>query len=263
MERLLSVVRETDGIFFNEALRRDVRKKGESDFVTRADLEVSAYLCRRLREEYPEVGFLSEEEVRPDEPFAPDLSHPLWILDPIDGTTNFMRGQPGCAVSLGLWADGALEAGVIYLPYAGELFWAQRGCGAFRNGERIFCTPTTELRDCLGLLEFNAYFKADSDGALSHAEKIFTGCMDLRTLGSAALEMAYLACGRADVFLGRYLKPWDWAAGAVLVREAGGCVGGLTGDADVGLRNQHVVAAGTPEAFGALVGLLNGEKGDR
>ena len=256
METVIGIVKETDAIFFDDALRADVRVKGDSDFVTRADLEVSEQIKRRLREEYPSVGFLSEEDY---ESLDFDGASDYWILDPIDGTTNFMHGLPFCCISLALWSRGESVMGVVYSPYTGELFTAEKGKGACLNGKPIRVTDHGRLSDCVGLLELNAYYKNEVEMALDHARRIYLACQDIRTFGSAALEFAYVAAGRADVYLGRYLKPWDFAAGICLVREAGGCVSGLGRELDVTELKQHVVCT-NGAAHEAFLKLLEDEK---
>ena len=235
---LVKTVLETDTIFFNDIYRADVKQKGKSDYVTRSDIEISNFLRKRLGEQFPEVGFMSEE----DGATVPD-TRDFFILDPIDGTTNFMHGFSACGVSLALCSGGELTMGVIYIPYAKEIFWAAKGCGAYLNGERIECSKNKHLSDCLGLCELNAYFKNEADEAMHHARQIYTSCQDVRLLGCAAAELGYIACGRADVFLGRHLKPWDFAAGAVIVKEAGGKLTNLDGELTVEKLNQHIVAA--------------------
>lgn len=237
--KIIGIIKETDSIFFNDTLRLDVRQKGDSDFVTRADLEVSEYLRERLADLYPDVGFISEEDEWQDS----RRKGSFWILDPIDGTTNFMHALPFCCISLALCRDGDITHGIIYAPYSGELFHAVKGEGAYLNGERISVTDHSSLCDCVGLFEFNAYYKNEADMALDHARRIYLACQDIRTLGSAALEFAYVACGRADVYLGRYLKPWDFAAGMLLVTEAGGRVEGLSDELDLFKYRQNVVSA--------------------
>lgn len=238
MEQLIKIVQETERFFFDDNLRGDVKAKGESDFVTRADIETSEYLQKRLSEEFPHIGFMSEEE----EGFV-DNGQPYWILDPIDGTTNFMHGIGICALSLGLCEKGEITAGVIWLPYLRELFWAQKGEGAYLNGERIFCSKNDSLSESLTLYEFNPYFKEDAASAMEYAEKLYTECQDMRCFGSAAVELAYVACGRAEAFLGRYLKPWDIAAGVILIREAGGRIGDIEGELRLTEMNRHIIAA--------------------
>ena len=248
LENVIKIIKETDKIFFDDALRADVRVKGDSDFVTRADLEVSDHLKKRLKEEYPAVGFISEEDY---DSLEFDGEKDYWILDPIDGTTNFMHGLPFCCISLALWSAGESVLGVIYAPYTGELFCAEKGKGAYLNGKPIRVSEHRALSDCVGLLEYNAYYKNEVDPALDHARRIYLACQDLRTFGSAALEFAYVACGRADVYLGRYLKPWDFAAGCCIVREAGGIVSGISAPVDVTVLKQHVVCTNgaAQEAF--------------
>lgn len=236
IEEVIKIVLETDKIFFDKKLSSDVSEKGQFDYVTRADIEISNFLHKRLKEEYPDTGFFSEEEKESEK------GDKYWILDPIDGTTNFMHGLSMSAISLGYCADGEVVAGIIYIPYTKELFWAEKGKGAFLNGKQIYCTKNAELFDCLGILELNAYFKNDVKSALSHSEKIYLNCQDIRTFGSVAVDLAYIACGRADVFLGRYLKPWDFAAGMIIISEAGGKLSGLSAEADINELNQHIVA---------------------
>lgn len=250
IEKIIAIVRETDAIFFDEKLRADVKMKGDADYVTRADIEISAYLHRRLGEEYPDIGFISEEEDT-----TIDEARDYFILDPIDGTTNFMHGLPMCGVSLGLYSHGEVVAGVIYVPYTGELFHAVKGQGAYLNGERIYCSKNARLSDCVGLYEFNAYFKNEADAAMAYARAIYTRCQDVRCLGSSAVELAYVACAKADVFFGRYLKPWDFAAGLILVREAGGILTDTEGEVHIGRLNQNIVAANA-DAYDEFVALI-------
>mgnify|MGYP003290854733 CR=1 FL=1 len=250
IDTIIRIIKETDPIFFDDKLRSDVRKKGDCDFVTKADEAVSLHLHKRLLEEFPYISFVSEEE----ETKVPEKGE-CWILDPIDGTTNFMTGLPLCCISLALCKDGESVIGIIYSPYSGELFTAERGGGAYLNGQKIAVSGVTSLSDCVGLLELNAYYKNEADRAMEHARKIFTSCRDLRTLGSAALSFAYIASGRCDVYLGRYLKPWDMAAGILLVTEAGGRVGGLNRKLDLTEPRQHVLASNS-DAFDEFNSLL-------
>ncbi|MBR6524072.1 MAG: inositol monophosphatase [Clostridia bacterium] len=236
IKKVIEIVRETDKIFFDDELRGDVREKGKYDYVTAADTGISEYLHRRLKEEFPETGFKSEEEK------TFENCRDYWILDPIDGTTNFMHQINQCAVSLGLCSDGELEAGIVYVPYTKELFWAEKGKGAFLNGIAINCSKHDKLSDCLGAIELNAYFKNECDQALEQAKKIYLRCQDVRVIGCAAVGLCYVACGKLDVFLGRRLKPWDFAAGYVIVNEAGGNVTTPDGKVDAGILNQHIVA---------------------
>ncbi len=248
---IVSIVRETDSIFFDESLRKDVTQKGASDYVTRADTEISKYLHKRLKEEYPEIGFISEEE---NTDIQPECDY--WILDPIDGTTNFMHGLSMSAVSLGLYSGGEITAGVIYIPYTGEMYWAKKGEGAFLNGEKIRCSQNKKLSDCIGMLEYNAYLKEDYKAAMAHALKIFLACQDIRTFGSTAISLCYIACGKADVFLGRYIKPWDYAAGLIIIKEAGGVVSEPDKSLNITELNRHI-AATNPYVYEEFLDLIN------
>ena len=144
IQKLIAIVKETDSIFFDESLKKDVTQKGVSDYVTGVDKGISDYLCQRLKEEFPDVGFISEEE---EYEFSADKSY--WILDPVDGTTNFMHQLKLSAVSLGYYEAGEIKAGVIYNPDSKELFWAEKDKGAYLNGERIYCSTHSKLEDCL------------------------------------------------------------------------------------------------------------------
>lgn len=237
---LTDIVRETDSIFFSDSLRGDVRKKGDCDFVTRADTEISAYLHKRLADEFLDIGFMSEEEEHSCQ------QKRYWILDPIDGTTNFMYSLGLSAVSLGLCENGEITCGVIYLPHSNEMFYAQKGQGAYLNGKKIVCNKKTELSECLTAMELNAYFKTPCDETLRQVQSIYTKCRDIRCFGCAAVSLAYIACGRLDLFLGRFLKPWDYAAGQIIVAEAGGVLAPLEGKADISRLNTHIVSACDP-----------------
>ncbi len=256
MDLVEKIVLETDSIFFDERLRGDVSVKGESDYVTRADIEISEYLHKRLKEEFPEIGFISEEgDTNIDE--AKDY----WILDPIDGTTNFIHRLSFCGVSLALFSKGEIMSGIIYVPYTKEMFRAEKGKGAYLNGKPIKCSSNATLSECIGILEFNAYFKNDCSAALKHADKIYNSCQDIRTFGSAAVELAYIACGKADVFLGRYLKPWDYAAGVIIVEEAGGRVTDLERELHISRLNTHIIASNAA-VYEKFLNLIKSEEGE-
>ncbi len=233
---IIPILYETDEILAQPEYRIDVRQKGDADFVTRADLEISHYLHRRLGEVAPDVGFFSEEET------PGDLGSKYWILDPIDGTTNFVHDLRLSAISLGYCENGEVTAGIIYVPYTRELFWAQKGKGAYLGGTPLHVTSPARLKDCLCLMELNGYYKSESDASLGEAKRLFSSCLDLRVLGCTALSLAWLACGRIDAFYGRRLKPWDYAAGMILVTEAGGQVACVDAPFDITRRESNIAA---------------------
>ena len=237
LQTVIDIVKQTNEVFFNEKLRSEVFVKGDSDFVTKADLDISNLIKQRLKQEYPQVGFISEEEE-----MVVEEGKSYWILDPIDGTTNFMHAMPVCGVSLALYDRGEIQLGVIYAPYTNELFWAKRGEGAFLNGAPIRCSQHKKICDCIGAIEYNAYYKNDYKAAFSQAYKIYNNFQDIRTLGSATMELAYVACGRLDAFLGRFLKPWDYAAAWLLITEAGGKLTDLSGEIQLFELNRTILA---------------------
>ncbi len=237
IDKIKDILLETDRLFLDKKLKNSVREKGEADFVTDADIKISEYIQKKLLENFPGISFMSEEG---NSNF--DTSKDCWILDPIDGTTNFIRSINFCAVSLALWSENEVKLGIIYNPYTKEMFWAEKNKGAYLNGKRINCSERNILSECIGVFEYNAYYKSEFSQAMEFAKRIYLNCLDIRNFGSAAMDMAYVACGRADVFLGRYLKPWDYAAGALIVSEAGGTVSDLNKRIDVTNFKSNIVA---------------------
>lgn len=198
-----------------------IRKKGPIDLVTEADVAVEQDIRARLARHFPTHTVLGEEAAQS----APDgASRYRWIVDPIDGTTNFAHGLALFCVSIALEIDGRVEVGVIYEPIGDELFTAERGEGARLNGTRIHVTRESSLIDSLLVTGF----PYTADGARQEQLAIFTEFLAraqaVRRLGSAALDLSYVAAGRFDAFWEQALNPWDVAAGALLVEEAGGRV---------------------------------------
>lgn len=189
--------------------------KGDADFVTQVDLKISSYVKSALAELTPEIGFMSEEE-DPGE-----VKPARWILDPVDGTTNLVFDYRASTISLALVRDEKPVFGIVYNPYSDELFTAQKGLGAFLNGSKIQASDR-ELTNCL--IEFGAG-STHKDGAheiFGIAEKVFCDCLDLRRMCSSALAICYIACGRSNGYFEKRLKPWDYAAAALILDEAGG-----------------------------------------
>lgn len=203
-----------------------VRFKGEIDLVTEADLASEKVIIAALKREFPTVPVLAEES-------SPDYHHipvgPLWIIDPLDGTTNFAHGFPVFAVSIAYSVDGASLAGVIYCPMQDELFLAWRGGGAWLNGRRLAVSRRERLVESLIGTGFPYAIKENLEDVLAKLGKVLPQVRDLRRAGAAAVDLAYVACGRLDGFWERELKPWDTAAGYLLVKEAGGRVSDLGG----------------------------------
>ena len=203
---------------FGEVEALQVSRKGPADFVTLADLKAEEVVMAELSHARPHYGFVSEEKGVVE---GADKSH-RWFIDPIDGTTNFIHAIPHYAISIGLEREGQLAAGVVYNPATDELFWAERGQGAFLNNKRIRVSARGDLKDCVIATGIPAHGRPGAPEFLAELPKLMERVAGIRRFGSAALDLAYVAAGRYDAFWERGLKSWDVAAGIVLVREAGG-----------------------------------------
>jgi len=229
-----------------------VSVKQTNDFVTEVDHAAEQAIIETLLTAYPDHGIWAEESGR-REGKGRDKDH-IWIIDPLDGTTNFIHGFPVYCVSIALMVKGRLEQAVIYDPTRNDLFCATRGRGAYLNDRRIRVAKRTSMRECLLSTgfpfrpgdAFQTYLKMLGD--------VMPRCAGVRRPGSAALDLAYVAAGFSDGFFEMGLSPWDVAAGALLVTEAGGLVGNFTGEADF-LEQKECLAA-NPRIYGQLVGLV-------
>jgi myo-inositol-1(or 4)-monophosphatase len=227
-----------------------VSLKGPRNFVTAADRRAEEIVREELAKARPDYGFLGEEG---GARAGADKSH-RWIVDPLDGTTNFLHGIPHFAVSIGLERDGAIVAGIIYNPANDELFVAERGKGAFLNDRRIRVAARERLADAVVACGLPHYGRGDLALArheIAAAQQNFAG---LRRYGAAALDLAWVACGRLDAYWERDLSPWDMAAGSLLVREAGGFVSDCAGKGDIFAAGQ--VVAGNDFMHRELLRLL-------
>ncbi len=214
-----------------------VSLKGPRNFVTAADRKAEETVRQELAKARPDYGFLGEEGGARD---GTDKAH-RWIVDPLDGTTNFLHGIPHFAVSIALERDGSIVAGVVYNPANDELFVAERGKGAYLNDRRIRVAGRQKLNDAVVACGLPHYGRGDLALArheIAAAQQHFAG---LRRYGAATLDLAWIACGRLDAYWERNLAPWDLAAGALLVREAGGFVSDCDGKGDI-LKSGDVVA---------------------
>jgi len=222
---------------FGEVEKLQVSLKGPANFVTAADRRAEETLYQELTKARPGYGFLGEEQGRRE---GTDKNN-TWIVDPLDGTTNFLHGIPQFAISIALEREGTMVAGLIYNPVSDEMFIAERGKGAFLNDQRIRVAARKQLSD--SVIACGLPHIGRCDLALGAKE---TGLMQaqvagLRRFGAAALDLAWIAAGRLDAYWERNLKPWDMAAGIVLVREAGGFVTDCDGGDDM-LGKSHIAA---------------------
>jgi myo-inositol-1(or 4)-monophosphatase len=223
-----------------------VRSKRANDFVTRVDGAAEEAVIDIVRKAYPDHGFIAEESGES----TPDAEY-LWIIDPLDGTTNFIHGFPQYAVSIAVQHRGALTHAVVYDPAKNELFTASQGRGAFLNDRRIRVSKCLKLDDALVGTGFPFKELGRLDLYMKQLRTFMSKSSGVRRAGAAALDLAYVACGRLDAFWELGLAPWDMAAGALLIQEAGGLVADLSGEQDF-MSTGDVVAA-TPKIFPAVL----------
>jgi len=214
----------------------DVSLKQVSDFVTRADKEAEACIVRRIRERYPDHHVLAEETVK-----ETAREGYRWIIDPLDGTTNFIHQYPVFCVSIALELQGKIITGVIFDPLRKDLFFAEKGKGAYLNEQPITASTTTACPDSLITTGFPFKKKELIDPYLKLFKNVLLKVSDLRRAGSAALDLAYLAAGRCEGFFEIGLSPWDIAAGSLIIEEAGGVITDF-GGGDEYLSTGNVVA---------------------
>ena len=251
--------------------RLQVARKQQNDFVTEVDRAVEYAVIEVLRESYPSHHILAEEsgylnahgeslgglawdEVVRLEAEDPE-EHFLWVIDPIDGTTNFIHGFPQFAVSIALFVNGVVQQGVIYDPTRDELFTATKGAGAYLNHRRLRVATQLRLIDCLIGTGFPYRDDQDLDLYLQLFKTMSKSCAGLRRPGAASLDLAYVAAGRFDGFFEGDLKPWDMAAGVLLVQEAGGLVGQY--DGEEGYYASGQIMAANPKIFAQMAQVLS------
>lgn len=224
-------------------------KEGHANFVTEADLASQKFLIEKLGTLFPQARFFAEEQEE-------NHLHPgyNWIIDPIDGTTNFLRGYRPCAISVGLVQDGVGVLGLVYDVWGDELFSAQEGQGAFCNGQPIHAAETP-LDSALIVFGTALYNRKWARATFAAAEEVFLHCGDLRRSGSAAIDLCSVAAGRSDGFFELYLSPWDFCGASVILREAGALTC-TTGGAALSYDRGMPVVAGSPGVFARLKGMV-------
>lgn len=231
-----------------------ITHKQQNDFVTEVDRAAEQAIIEVLHSAYPTHAILAEESGSSAN--LNDESEHVWIIDPLDGTTNFIHGFPQYCVSIALQQRGVITQAVIYDPTRNDLFTATRGGGSFLNNKRLRVTKKDRLSDALIGTGFAAREK--NKEALEEYLKMFQlmtmNCQGLRRPGSAALDLAYVAAGRYDGFFEKELQPWDIAAGSLMITEAGGIVGNFSGESDY-LYKGDVIAA-SPRIFAQMISLL-------
>jgi myo-inositol-1(or 4)-monophosphatase len=228
-----------------------VSQKKANDFVTEVDQAAEQAIIETLLTAYPGHGIWAEESGR--EHGAKD-SEFVWIIDPLDGTTNFIHGLPIYCVSIALTVRGKIEQAVVYDPTRNDLFTATKGRGAYLNDRRLRVSKRTQLRESLISTGFPFRPGDNFSNYLAMMGDVMQRTAGLRRPGAAALDLAYVAAGYTDGFFETGLQPWDVAAGSLLITEAGGLVGNFTGESE--FLEQGECLAGTPRVYGQLVGIL-------
>jgi myo-inositol-1(or 4)-monophosphatase len=226
-----------------------IRKKRQNDFVSEVDEAAEEAIISVLRDAYPDHGILAEESGRSD-----TKSDYVWVIDPLDGTTNFLHGFPQYCVSIGLLHKGKPTQAVVFDTNRNELFTATKGVGAYLNDRRIRASRIDKVDDALVGTGFPFREVGHLDDYLRMFKNVTKGTSGIRRPGAAALDLAWVACGRIDAFWEIGLSPWDMAAGALLVREAGGLIGDL--DGNEGFLDTGRVVAANPKIFSAFLQLL-------
>jgi myo-inositol-1(or 4)-monophosphatase len=244
---------------FGEVEHLQTSKKGPGDFVSAADLRSERILRQELHKARPGYGFLMEESgvIKGTDP-----EH-RWLIDPLDGTMNFLHGIPHFAISVGLEQSGEMVAGVVYDPIKDEMFWAEKGSGAYLNDRRMRVSSRRKLEDSLlatGITARSGADDAERADFVAQIDAALAATAGVRRFGSAALDLAYVAAGRYDAFWEHHLSPWDIAAGMVLVREAGGYVSEIDGGSGM-LASGSTFAANTHlhQAIGKLLRNATGQ----
>ena len=254
-QAVIRLVEQAGAILLDRAAAQKITVKGRADYVTQVDFAVQEFLKTELAALTPSIPLMSEEQ----DNRTLDFSQPLWILDPVDGTTNLIHGVPASAVSLGLLEQGKVTLGVVYNPFRQELFTAKAGQGAFCNGASIQVKPTADLAHSLLAIGTSPYDRELIPKNFALFAKLFSRCEDIRRTGSAALDLCDLACGRTDGYLERNLKPWDYAGASVILTEAGGVLTDFAGQPVDFTQNSDCLAC-VPGLHPALLDILREEQ---
>ena len=218
IEQAIKAARKAGALLTDQSAIRNIWAKSETDFVTNVDVTVQETLKAQLASLAPEIQFMGEEQ----DNSRLDWNRPCWLLDPVDGTTNLIHSFQHSAISLALAEGGQILFGVVYNPYSGECFTARRGQGAFCNGSPIRVSGADRLEDSLLCAGTVPGRRELADKAFCQMRNLYNVCQDIRRTGCASLDLCWVACGRLDGYVELFLQPWDYAAGLLIVNEAGG-----------------------------------------
>ena len=251
LKKITEIVKEAGKIVLSAHNQENAvtAKEGKKNFVTKYDVAVQEFLFRELGKDFPDAQFIGEEGEN-------DISTNglRFIIDPIDGTTNFMQDYRCSCISIGLCKGNDVIAGVVYNPYTDELFSAEKGKGAYLNGDKIKVSERP-LSDGLALFGTSPYHPENTDETFSLLRKVFDFSRDIRRSGSAAYDICMIACGRCEVFFEKSLQPWDIAAGTLILKEAGGVALNYQGR-DISFSTPNDVVFANPKAYKEFITLL-------
>ena len=251
LKKITEIVKEAGKIVLSAHNQENVVtvKEGKKNFVTKYDVAVQEFLFRELGKAFPDAQFIGEEG---ENDFSTDGLR--FIIDPIDGTTNFMQDYRCSCISVALCNGNDVIAGVVYNPYTDELFSAEKGKGAYLNGD-IISVSERPLSDGLALFGTSPYHPENTDETFALLRKVFDFSRDIRRSGSAAFDICTVACGRCEVFFEKGLQPWDIAAGTLILKEAGGIALNYDGT-EISFSTPNDVVFANPKAYKEFTTLL-------
>lgn len=248
VESIKEIILEASCLFADRQAAEHRKTKGLADYVTEVDFAVQKFIRENLERLYPEIQFLGEEKDNGEI----DMDGVVWVLDPVDGTTNLIHDYRASVISLALLEHREPVLGIIYHPYLKEMYCAQKGLGSFCNGERIHVSSADTMQESLIAVGTSPYDKYMAERLFPIFQSVFLKCQDIRRSGSSAIDLANVAAGRVEGFFENNLKIWDYAAGMLLVQEAGGKVSDF-GGADLQAKAASGVAAGNEAIWGCLL----------
>ncbi len=251
-DEIIALIREAGQIIEDRSLASLITEKGEADYVTEVDLRVEKFIESKLKDLYPDIQFMGEEKSNRDL----DFDGMFWVLDPVDGTTNLIHDYKQISISLALVVKREIVLGFVFNPSTDEMFFAKKGHGAYLNNKKIHVSNVKSLSKSLISVGTSPYQKELGEYNFKTILDIFMECQDIRRLGSAALDLAYTACGRTEGFFEKRLKLWDYAAGVLLVEEAGGRASDYNGNA-LGLKETSEILVSNGKVHDELIAILN------
>ena len=238
IQEIIALVKKTKTLVDNRERAGHIKVKGPADYVTQVDTDIQGFLAKELGNLFPDIQFLGEEEGLHEM-----TGDTYWILDPIDGTTNLIHDYQHSVVSLALYEKGEITLGIIYDPFREDVYHAGKGKGSFLNGTPIHVSDAEVLAETIIAVGTSPYDRELAKDNFERIQRVFEKSQDIRRTGSAAMDLAYVACGRTGGFFEPRLSPWDFAAGMLLVAEAGGQVTDFEGKPLNFLQRGSVVAS--------------------